>query len=261
MTKTAWITGASAGIGKALSQELAKNGYDLILSARNEEALNEVKGLCEAHNVTAHVLPLDLAKQEAIVAAVADAKKLVKSLDLLVNNGGISQRSLVAETPIEIDRKIFEVNFFGAIRLTKECLPWMIETGGGTMAAMSSMVGRFGFPLRSAYAASKHALHGFFESLYLENHNKGIKTLMICPGRIKTNVSVNALTAEGEAFSKMADGQAGGLSTEACAKKIYRAYRKGKREVWVGGKEILMMYFRKWIPSLFFRIAKKIDPT
>lgn len=261
MGKTIWITGASSGIGEAIALELAKDKNELILSARNVESLNKVKLKCEELGGTAHVVPLDLASESSIDKAYHNAKKSVKSVDVLINNGGLSQRSLVLETDLSIDRKIFEVNYFGTIYLTKKVLPWMIETGGGTMAATSSMVGRFGFPLRSSYAASKHALHGFFESLYLENHQSNIKTLLICPGRIRTNLSLGALSADGKTHAKMDEGLEQGISPEKCAKKIVWALHKGKKEVWVGGKEILMMYFRKYIPRLFFKIAKNIKPT
>ena len=260
MGKIIWITGASSGIGEALALEFAVPGNELILSSRNTDALNNVATKCEAKGSKAHVISIDLSSETSINEAFTQARNSVNRIDVLINNGGVSQRSLVSETPLDVDRKIFEINFFGAVFLSKKVLPWMIETGGGTIAAMSSMVGRFGFPLRSAYSASKHALHGFFESLYLENHDKGIKTLLICPGRIRTNISVNAVTAEGKAHAQMDAGQTGGISPEKCAKKIAKALRKGKREVWVGGKEILMMYFRKYLPGLFFRIAKKIDP-
>jgi short-subunit dehydrogenase len=259
--KTIWITGASSGIGAAIAKELAKGSNTLVLSARRIDALDEVKSACEALGSKAIVVPLDLAAAESIEKAVQTVKSELDHVDVLINNGGISQRSLVKDTPIDIDRKIFEVNFFGTVHLTKLVLPWMIETGGGTIAATSSMVGRFGFPLRSAYAASKHALHGFFESLYLENYKENIKTLLICPGRIRTGFSLNALTSDGQAHAKMDEGLEAGIPPEKAAKKIVKAIEKGKKEVWVGGNEILMMYFRKYIPALFFKIAKNIKPT
>jgi dehydrogenase/reductase SDR family member 7B len=259
--KIIWITGASSGIGEALALELAKDSNTLILSARNLDALEGVKQKCEDLGAKSIVIPIDLASEDSIAQAFKLAKEQVKSVDILVNNGGISQRSYVLDTPLDIDRKIFEINFFGTVALTKLVLPWMIENGGGKLAAMSSMVGRFGFPLRSAYSSSKHALHGFFESLYLENHQRGIRTLMICPGRIKTQLSVKALKSDGAAYQKIDDGQANGISAERCAKKIAKALKRNKREVWVGGTEILMMYFRKYIPALFFKIAKNIKET
>lgn len=259
--KTIWITGASSGIGEAIALEYAKERNTLVLSARREEALQEVKRKCEKLGSKAVVIPLDLASAESIEKAFAQAQSELPKIDVLINNGGISQRSLVLETPVDIDRKLFEINFFGTVHLTKLVLPWMIQTGGGTLAATSSMVGRFGFPLRSAYAASKHALHGVFESLYLENYKQNIKTTLICPGRIRTGFSLNALTSDGKAHAKMDEGLEAGISPEKAARKIVKALNRGKKEVWVGGKEILMMYFRKYIPALFFKIAKNVKPT
>jgi dehydrogenase/reductase SDR family member 7B len=259
--KVIWITGASSGIGKALALQLAKGTNTLVLSARNVAALERVKEECINLGSKAIVIQLDLASQTSISEAVSSAKSQVKAIDILVNNGGVSQRAYVLNTPLDIDRKIFEVNFFGTVALTKLVLPWMIEKGGGKLAVTSSMVGRFGFPLRSAYAATKHALHGFFESLYLENHDKGIKILMICPGRIQTHLSEKALKSDGQHYDKMDEGQAKGISAKRCAIKIARALNTNKKELWVGGTEILMMYFRKYVPALFYKIAKNIKET
>lgn len=260
MAKTIWITGASSGIGKALAMEYANTGFTLILSARNEDALKEVASSCEAKGAKSFVVPMDLSNANSIQNAFNTVREKVDRINVLVNNGGISQRGTAEETSMETSRKIFEVNFFGAVELTRLVLPWMIEKGGGTVVAMSSIVGKFGFPLRSSYSASKHALHGYFESVYLENHDKGIKTIVICPGRINTNISVNALRADGASHAEYDKGQATGVPAEKAARKMRRAIDAGKKEVWIGGKELGMAYFRKYWPGMFFKIAKKVDP-
>ncbi|MBO6517213.1 MAG: SDR family oxidoreductase [Bacteroidia bacterium] len=260
MQKTVWITGASSGIGEALALEYAKENANLILSARNEEELNRVAKECTTGTNKVIVAPLDLAKSESFTSLVSSLRKQIDRIDILINNGGISQRSLVSETPLEVDRKLFEINYFGTVALTKAVLPWMIETGGGNITAISSISGKFGFPLRSAYSATKHALFGFFETLGLEQVNNNIHTTIICPGRIQTNISTRALDKEGNATNEMDKGLADGMPASKCAKKIVRAIQKNKREAWVGGKEILMVYIRKYFPRLFWKIAPNIDP-
>jgi dehydrogenase/reductase SDR family member 7B len=178
-------------------------------------------------------------------------------IDIMLHNGGISQRSLVRETSIEVDRKLMEVNFFGTVALTKALLPHFLKRKSGHFAVISSLVGKFGSPYRSAYAASKHALHGFFDSLRAELFKENIAVTMICPGFIKTQVSVNALTADGSPLNFMDDAQANGMSAETCAHKIYNALHKQKEEVNIGGKEILAVYVKRLFPSLFSKIIRK----
>lgn len=260
--KTAWITGASSGIGEALAFELARNGSNLILSARNKEKLDKLSSeITGKYHINCLVIPLDLTKNEDIKHAIAEIKQNIKKLDILVNNAGMSQRSLIIETPIEIERKVFELNYFGTIAITKGILPFMINSGGGLIVVMSSVVGKFGFPLRSAYSASKHALHGFFETLRSELYDKNVRVSIICPGRIATNVSVNAITKDGTSYGKMDEGQANGLPSEKFAKRIIKVIRKEKKESAMGGKEIILVFIRRFFPCLFYILARKVKPT
>jgi short-subunit dehydrogenase len=178
----------------------------------------------------------------------------------LYHFGGISQRSYANDTSIEVDRKIFEVNFFGTIELTKKVLPTMIEHGGGQIGVTTSIVGKFGFPYRSSYAATKHALHGFFESLRAENVSNNILVSMIIPGRVKTNISVNALDKDGNTHNKMDEGQEKGLSAEISAKIIVKKLEKEKKEILVGGSELIMVYIRRFFPRLYYYLATKVEP-
>ncbi len=260
MQKTVWITGASSGIGEALALEYAKSNANLILSSRKKEALEVVAKKCQTPSNKVFVAPLDLADSSNFKAVISEVRSQFDRVDILINNGGISQRSLVLETPMEVDRRLFEINYFGTIHLTKLILPWMLETGGGNIVAISSISGKFGFPLRASYAATKHALFGFFETLGLEHIKDNIKTTMVCPGRIKTNFSLSALNSKGETTNEMDPGLANGMPASICAQRIAKAVRKNKREVWIGGKEILMVYFHKYLPWLFWKIAPNIDP-
>jgi dehydrogenase/reductase SDR family protein 7B len=260
--RTVWITGASSGIGEALAWEFAKLGADLVLSSRNTEKLNGLaKELSKQFQITPDVISLDLSKNTTVLNAVDQFRNRHQKIDILVNNAGISQRSLLIETPVEVDRKVFEVNFFGTITLTKGILPMMIEAGGGHIVVMSSVVGKFGMTFRSAYSASKHALHGFFETLRCELSDKNIKVTIICPGRIRTNISVNAVTKDGSDYGKMDEGQAKGVSPEKFARQVVKAIRRNKKEVATGGKEILMIYIRRFLPWLYYILATRVKPT
>jgi short-subunit dehydrogenase len=256
--KNIWITGASSGIGRAVAIEISKEKAQLILSARSEDSLNEVAEICRKSGSQVTIVPFDLGNQSSVENAAKLVLEKFRSIDALYQFGGISQRSLVSETSLSVDRKIFEVNYFGAVALVKAILPSMISSGGGQIAVTSSLVGKFGFPLRSSYAASKHALHGFFESLLIENKANNIKVSVIIPGRIKTNISLNALTKDGEAHKQMDPGQDKGQLPEIAAKTICIGLRKEKREILVGKSELLMIYIRRFFPSLFFFLASRI---
>jgi len=254
--KVIWITGASSGIGEALAYELNKRGAKLILSARREEELKRVKSNCKSpENVS--VMIVDLAYTDTLEIAAQSAIAIYGHIDILVNNGGISQRSLAKETSLEVDKKLMNINYFGSIALTKALLPHFMERKSGHFVNVSSLVGKFGTPYRSGYAASKHALHGFFDSLRAELWKDNIVVTMICPGFIKTEVSINALTEKGEKSGEMDDAQANGMSAEKCARKIARAIVRKKREVYIGGKEVYGVYVKRFFPALFARIVKK----
>jgi short-subunit dehydrogenase len=256
--KTIWITGASSGIGKAVALELSKENTHLILSDRNELGLAEVAATCEKNNCTTLIIPVDLSDEKSVEVAVGKVVDKKMKVDCLYQFAGISQRSLVSETPLFIDRKIFEINFFGAIALTKAVLPTMIKNGGGQIAVTSSLVGKFGFPYRSSYSATKHALHGFFESLRAENKQNNIQVSIFIPGRVKTNISINAITKDGTSHGKMDAGQDTGITPEKAAKIICRGLKKNKKEILVGGKELIMVHIRRFLPRLYYYLSSRI---
>ena len=257
--KTIWITGASSGIGEALAYKFSEAGARLILSARRGSELERVKKNCKNAENNIYILPLDLEKTETMNEAVKEALSFSERIDYLINNGGISQRSLVYETSLEVDRKIMEINYFGTIALTKAILPVMMQQKSGHIAVTSSIVGKFGFPLRSAYSASKHALHGFFETLRAELVDYNIHVSMIIPGRILTNISVNAITKNGEKYGLLDDGQANGMTAEEAAQKILNAMKKKRKEILVGKKEVLMVHIRRFLPRLYYKLASKVS--
>ncbi|MEX2597210.1 MAG: SDR family NAD(P)-dependent oxidoreductase [Salibacteraceae bacterium] len=258
--KTVWITGASSGIGEALSQQLAARGAHLILSSRSEEKLNQVCSTLPNSNMH-KVLALDVSNQEDLERVLSDSKKITKTVDVLINNAGISQRALTWEANQQSERLIMETNFFGSIRLAKEVLPNMILRNFGLIINISSVVGKFGFPLRSSYAASKHALHGYFDTLRAEAQaeKKNINVLMVCPGRIATNISLSAVVADGSKQNEMDPGLSNGLTPEYCAKRIIKAAEKGKSEIYIG-KEQLLIYLKRYFPGIFRKLVSKFKP-
>lgn len=255
-----WITGASSGIGEALAYAYSKKGARLILSARNVAKLKEVKDRCSGSEEH-WVVPLDLADAGSLEAGCREALKCAGRIDVMIHGGGISQRSLAAQTPLEIDRRIMETNFFGTVALTKALLPSMLERGSGRIVVISSLVGKFGTPLRSSYSASKHALHGFFDSLRAEIWDQGITVLMVCPGFVRTDISINALTSDGTPQGTMDEAQACGMLPDVCATRIIEAIDAEKPEVYIGGRELLGVYLKRFVPSLFNRIIRKTKVT
>jgi len=254
--KIAWVTGASSGIGEAIVMELAKAGAKLVLSARRESELLRVKkaaGLTEENSM---ILPMDMSEAEIFSEKTKSVIQRFGQIDFLFQNAGISQRGSVKDTSIEIEKKVLEVNFWGVVALTKAVLPFMLQRKTGCFVITSSLVGKFGTPMRSAYSASKHALHGYFESLRAETWKENIQVTIVCPGYIQTNISVNAIREDGKAYGKMDENQAKGMKPVVCARKILSAVQKGKQEVLIGGKEILGVYLKRFFPSLFWRTIR-----
>ncbi|TNE56191.1 MAG: SDR family oxidoreductase [Bacteroidetes bacterium] len=258
--KIVWITGASSGIGKELASQLAKKGARLILSARNQQALEELQQ--SLPNASKHlVLPLDLENSSEFESRAKQVIDHFGRIDLLINNGGLSQRSEAADTSLEIDRKIMEINYFGNIALSKAVLPYMQQAGQGQILVISSIAGKFGFFLRSAYSASKHALHGFYESLALEEAKNNIHVCIACPGKINTNISKNALTGDGNRHGVMDHNQETGMPADECARQLLKALEKKKREVLIGNREIKAVTLKRFFPSLFWKVIQKQKAT
>ncbi len=259
--KVIWITGASSGIGEALAYALAAQGAKLILSARRKDELERVKGNCPPPTQPdVRTLPLDLTQTETLRLSVEAAIQFFGHVDILVNNGGISQRSFAKDTKIDVDRRLMEVNYFGAVALTKFLLPHFIKRKSGHFVVVSSVTGIFGTPYRSGYAASKHALHGFFDSLRAElwkDFKNSIPVTMICPGFIHTPITLSAVTGDGSPLGKMDDAQYSGKPAEWCAEKIAKAIAKKKTEVYIGGIETLGVPFKRFFPTWFSKYIRK----
>lgn len=255
-----WITGASTGIGAALAHAFDQRNYRVVLSARRQEQLEAVRNACQ-HPERHIVFPFDQSDP-------ADAENLTRTLrdtvgvpDIIVLNGGVSQRAMALDTQVAVSEHLFRVNVLANVAICKVMVPAMVARGSGQIGVVSSLVGKFGSPLRSSYSASKHALHGYFESARAEWHDKGIGITMICPGFIRTDISLNAVTGTGERQNKMDDAQASGMSPEACARHIVQALAKRKAEVYIGGRERLAIYVHRWLPSLFRILIRRTKVT
>jgi short-subunit dehydrogenase len=253
-----WITGASSGIGEALAHAFSREGAKLILSGRREAELERVKASCAGVAENLFVLPLDLTQFDSLAEKAGQAEARFGRVDVLVNNGGISQRSLVAETAFEVDLAVMNTNYFGTVALTKAVLPGMLARRSGHIVVISSLMGYLDTPLRSAYAASKHALQGYFDCLRSEVWEQDVKVTVVCPGYIRTDISLNALTADGSKYAKMDENQAKGLSADTCAEKTLNAIAAGREEVIIGGKEVLAVYAKRFLPRLYSKVVRSI---
>ena len=258
--KVVWVTGASSGIGEEIVKQLDNQNATIILSARKIDKLNEVRS--KLNQPEKHLcLALDLEVSSNFPSLAKQIVEKYGRIDFLFNNGGLSQRSEVNETPIEVDRRIMEINYFGNIALTKAVLPYMIKQKSGHIIPISSIAGKFGFYLRSAYSASKHALFGFYESLLLEEAKNGIHVTIACPGKINTNISMNALNGKGDKHGVMDHNQSTGMPVEECVRELLLAVKKNKKEVLIGNKEIKAVTLKRFFPSLFWKVIKKQSAT
>lgn len=252
-----WITGASSGIGEALAQAFAAAGATLVLSSRREAELERVQRACprpEEHLC----VPLDLARSDTFAGAVAAVLRRFGRIDILVNNAGVSQRARVVDVDPATERALMEVDYFGPVALTKAVLPAMLARRAGHVVVVSSVMGYVGTPGRSSYAAAKHALHGYFDSLRAEVWREGIKVTLACPGYVRTAVSANALGPTGEKHVRTDPTTADGISAERCAAAILRGVARGREEIAVGGPEVAAIYLKRFAPWLFSRLVRRM---
>ncbi|MGV6846030.1 MAG: SDR family oxidoreductase [Lutibacter sp.] len=259
--KIFWITGASSGIGRALTIELSKRKVKLIISGRNKDALNKTVDFCENKNLI-KTLPFDLEDFSEMKKITEKAVSFFGKIDVLINNGGISQRSLAVDTNLSVDEKIMNVNYLGTVALTKAILPYFIKQQSGYFVVITSIVGKIGTPLRSTYSASKHALHGFFDSLRAEVYPYHIKVMLVCPGFVQTQVSINALTGNGNPQNKMDEATKNGIKPAIFAQKLISAIKSEKQEVYIAGfKEKLGVYLKRFFPKLLSTVIRKTNVT
>ncbi len=259
--KVIWITGASSGIGEALAIEYSKQPVFLILSARRKELLQEVRQKCH-NSENVKILPLDLTETDSLESKAQEAIGLFGQVDILINNGGISQRALIKDTDLSVDRRVMEVNYFGTVALTKAILPQMIERKLGHIVVVTSAVGIITTKFRSGYAASKHALHGFFDTLRIEHYQDNISVTVVCPGFIQTEITMHALMGDGSPQQKMDEVTEKGMPADVFARKMIRAVNRKKEEVYISGiKEKFAIYLKRFWPGLFSKMIRNAKVT
>jgi short-subunit dehydrogenase len=258
--KVIWITGASSGIGEALVHECAGQNALIVLSARRESELQRVAKEANLNEKNSLILAFNLSDTTKAKDYTQQIISKFGKIDILINNGGQSQRAEAIATSTETERQLFEINYFSAVNLSKAVLPWMLKAGSGKIVVISSIAGKFGFYLRSSYSAAKHALHGYFESLRLELEKQGISILMICPGKIKTTISLNAVNADGGTHNKMDESHEHAMNANECAQHIISGIVNNKEEIFIGGKELLIVKIKRFFPRLFGKLIRKQSP-
>ena len=244
--KTAIVTGGGTGIGRSIALHLAKEGCHLILTGLGMSDLEHVKEECER-----------LDDYGSIDAFHDFVMSLGVNIDLFVLNAGISQREKALETDFSVDEKIMKIDFLSGVYLVKKFGDMIKASEHVQFSVTTSLSGLFGFPLRSAYCAAKHALFGFYESLELEYPN--INVTFLIPGRINTQISKSALMGDGSAHAKMDAGQANGLDVERCGAIAVRAIKRQKHRKLIGKSELLMAYIHKWCLPLYYRLSRRIS--
>lgn len=251
--RAVWITGASSGIGAAMARALAKDGARLILSGRNQAALAEVAAACG----DALMLPFETTDYSALPAAVQRAWEWSGGVDLLVNNAGISQRSLAVDTDFAVYDRIVAVDLLAPIALTQALLPRMAARGSGRIAMISSVAGKVGVPMRTAYCAAKFGIAGYADALRAEIAHLGIKVHNIYPGSIRTDVSRNALTSDGSARGVSDKAIDTGIDPDVAVREMIDAMLADQREIIVAvGSEKQMGELRRTPDALLDQVAK-----
>ena len=255
--KTIWITGASSGIGEGFTNQLSGIDCQLIISARRKQELDRVKANNDSKLAKIDCRPLDLIDAGKIQKTAQEVLKKYGSVDMVIHCGGISQRSYALDTDMSVIRNLMEINFMGTVQLSHELMPSMVQNKCGHHVVISSVIGKIGIPARTGYAASKHALHGYFDSLRAEHYEDNIDITVFCPGYIHTNLSKNALLGDGTKNEVTDNNIAGGMSVDEFVSKALKKISVRKKEVYIGRfREILGIYVMRFFPNLFFKIAR-----
>ncbi len=251
------ITGASSGIGKELAVQLSKFGAKLSLGARNEKKLQDVAEECENNGAEVIFVKTDVSKKEECKNLINETIKKFGKIDILVNNAGITMWARFDEIEdLSIFEKIMRVNYLGSVYCTYYALPYL-KKSKGLIVGISSLTGKNGVPTRTAYAASKHAMAGFFDSLRIELSDYGVDVTMIYPGFVSTDIRKNALGKDGKPLGESHIKESGVMDVETCAKLIIKAMAKRKRELVMGMKGKIGLFLKLFFPSLVDKIAKK----
>ncbi len=256
------VTGASTGIGKGLALALAARGMHVALGARGKDELEAVAAECRKHGVRAVPIPVDVADPEQCKAFVAGAVAELGGIDLLVNNAGIGMWARFQDmTDLSVFEWIMRVNYLGAVHVTHAALPHVLARKGLLMA-VSSLTGKTGVPTRSGYAASKHALQGFFDSIRIELAPQGVDVLVVSPGFVATDIRRLGFGADGSPHGQSPRDEAQQtMSVEECVRIMVRAIERREREVVMTARAKLGMWLKLVAPRAVDKIAARAVRT
>ncbi len=250
-----WITGASSGIGRALAPALAKAGGNVLLSARRTDQLSAAAAECRQHGGRVETLPFDLADTAALRGVADEAIRRMGRMLCAV--AGVGMRGTALDTEHAVAQNVMNVDFWGAVELVRGVMPAMLERKEGQIVLLTGVLGKFGAPRRSFYAAAKHALHGWGESLREETLGSGVEITFLVPGWVRTEISRHALEADGSPHGMLDAGQERGISPEECARRALAAIIAGREEQLVGGTECGAVYLNRLWPGLFKKLLRK----
>ena len=256
--KNVIITGASVGIGHTLALELAKQGANLVLAARTNSALEETMKQCAAAGARVIAVPTDVGDQNACKKLIDSAVEAYGGIDVLVNNAGISMWARFDELKdLTIFEQLMRVNYFGAVYCTYYALPYL-KKSSGLIVAVSSLTGKTGVPTRSGYAASKHAMQGFFDTLRIELMDSGVDVLVVSPGFVATDIRARALGSDGLPKGESPREESRGTMTvDECVKQIVRSMERRERELVMTTQGKLGLWLKLIAPGLVDRIAAR----
>lgn len=251
------LTGASRGIGRELALQLADQGARLVLSARDAAGLEAVAAECRTRGGQAVAIPADVAEEPQCAALIAGAVEAFGRIDTLINNAGISMWALFESvTDLSIFERILRVNFLGSVYCTSYALPHLKKTRG-RIVAVSSLTGKTGVPTRSGYAASKHAMHGFFDTLRIELAGSGVTVTLACPDFVATEIRERAFGPDGKPLGESPVQESRVMTAETCARLILAGAARRKRELILSGRGKLGLWLKLLAPALVDRIARK----
>jgi short-subunit dehydrogenase len=262
--KVVIITGASSGIGLALAHEFAQRGSKLVLAARSADKLKMLVDDFNAQGFETIAIPTDVSKEDDCKNLINEAIQKFGRIDILINNAGISMRALFKDVDLSVLKQLMDVNFWGTVYCTKYALPYLLETKG-SVTGISSIAGFIGLPARTGYSASKHAMHGFLETLRVENLKNGLHVLIAAPGFTSSNIRRTALTTDGSAQGETPRNESKMMSAQEVAKHIAHAILKRKSTLiltFIEGK--LTVWLKKWMPRMlekliYYHMAKEPD--
>ena len=253
---TVLVTGAGGGLGRAIAEQFAAAGAHIVALDKDAAAVASLQTALEARGRACLSLPCDVTDPDACARAIAAAIERFGTLDVLVNNAGMSHRSGLAETDLAVIRRVMDVNFFGAVHCTKAALPRLVERRG-LVIAISSVAGYSPLIARTGYAASKHALHGFFESLRTEVAPQGVQVMMVCPSFIATEIDRNALAGDGQPVRHAQVTIGRPLTADTAAQQIVAGAARGRRLLLVGRTAWLAWWVSRFAPAVYERLMAR----